>query len=157
MPTYHGWDVFKGPLALAAYGPQPGHSVRTTATARPNGKPEGEARGFFGSMLYDFGVSMAPQGKYERRQGAGRVVHIEGFATALVFWDNTKADNRPGSITGVLMKGVWTFAQALEQAQEAFPMLFEGTEVYDVGLKEDCEPWQPMILALPGQLNYRAN
>jgi hypothetical protein len=56
-------------------------------------------------------------------EGVARLHHLNGM-TILAFWDRS-GDSRPASNSAFVLKGKLTFAEALAEAKQRFPWVFE--------------------------------
>lgn len=69
-----------------------------------------------GGLAPRIGRAEAPQGR--------AALHHKGGWTALSFWDRS-GDSRGNSSSTFLLEGTLTFAEALAEARERFPVLFK--------------------------------
>lgn len=61
--------------------------------------------------------------KLPQTEGRATVVHLNHW-TIVTFWDRS-VDRRPGCNSSFVIRGLHTFNEAVEQAQAAFPQIWE--------------------------------
>lgn len=127
-----------GPYCYSPHGPGPQHEVKGPGVMNHGSSPPS---GKWLSFLYAMHGKLPPGGEFEQQECRARIVHLEGNATALAFWDTSKADPRPGANTVILMQGLWGFDQACAIAEEAYPTAFEDLKTELVNVTREAPAW----------------